>query len=234
MAPKGFVILGFPGNDFGGQEPGTAEEIKSFCELNYGVTFPLFSKVVTKAGADQSPIYTWLGQTGNLPKWNFSKDLIGKDGKVIGLLSERRETGCAGAEGGDRGSSPEQRPRALQAPHLPCVPPTGRYFAHQVLSGRVRPPRVPGGTRRQARLVVEVVGEQDEKRVAGVANPVQHRLVFLRKSFQGGPILGPLELHPGARGEKRVDIGRGQCVGRVAHQALGPGGLFLDVLVVTP
>ena len=83
MAPKGFVILGFPSNDFGGQEPGTAEEIKSFCELNYGVTFPLFAKVVTKAGTDQSPIYTWLGQTGNLPKWNFSKYLIGKDGKVI-------------------------------------------------------------------------------------------------------------------------------------------------------
>ena len=85
LAPKGFVILGFPSNDFGGQEPGTAEEIKSFCELNYGVTFPLFSKVVTKAGADQSPIYTWLGQTGNLPKWNFSKYLIDKDGKVIGF-----------------------------------------------------------------------------------------------------------------------------------------------------
>ena len=83
LAPKGFVILGFPSNDFGGQEPGTVEEIKSFCELNYGVTFPLFSKVVTKAGADQSPIYTWLGQTGKLPKWNFSKYLIGKDGKVI-------------------------------------------------------------------------------------------------------------------------------------------------------
>jgi glutathione peroxidase len=83
LAPKGFVILGFPSNDFGGQEPGTAEEIKTFCELNYGVTFPLFSKVVTKAGPDQSPIYSWLGQKGDLPKWNFSKYLIGKDGKVI-------------------------------------------------------------------------------------------------------------------------------------------------------
>jgi glutathione peroxidase len=83
LAPKGFVILGFPSNDFGGQEPGTAEEIKTFCELNYGVTFPLFSKVVTKAGPDQSPVYTWLGQTGNLPKWNFSKYLVAKDGKVL-------------------------------------------------------------------------------------------------------------------------------------------------------
>jgi glutathione peroxidase len=85
LAPRGFVILGFPSNDFGGQEPGTAEEIKTFCELNYGVTFPLFSKVVTKAGPDQSPIYAWLGRTGDLPKWNFSKYLIGKDGKVIGF-----------------------------------------------------------------------------------------------------------------------------------------------------
>ena len=85
LAPKGFVILGFPSNDFGGQEPGTAEEIKTFCELNYGVTFPLFSKVVTKAGPEQSPVYSWLGQTGDLPKWNFSKYLIGKDGKVIGF-----------------------------------------------------------------------------------------------------------------------------------------------------
>ena len=83
LAPKGFVILGFPSNDFGGQEPGTAEEIKTFCELNYGVTFPLFSKVVTRAGPEQSPVYSWLGQTGSLPKWNFSKYLIGKDGKVI-------------------------------------------------------------------------------------------------------------------------------------------------------
>ena len=83
LQPRGFVILGFPSNDFGGQEPGTAEEIKTFCELNYGVTFPLFSKVVTKAGPDQSPIYTWLGESGNLPKWNFSKYLIGKDGKII-------------------------------------------------------------------------------------------------------------------------------------------------------
>ena len=86
LNPRGFVILGFPSNDFGGQEPGTAEEIKQFCELNYKVTFPMFSKVVTKAGPDQSPIYSWLGQTGNLPKWNFSKYLIGKDGKVVAFF----------------------------------------------------------------------------------------------------------------------------------------------------
>ena len=86
LSARGFVILGFPSNDFGGQEPGTSEEIKQFCELNYKVTFPMFSKVVTKAGPDQSPIYSWLGQTGNLPKWNFSKYLIGKDGKVVAFF----------------------------------------------------------------------------------------------------------------------------------------------------
>ena len=86
LSPRGFVILGFPSNDFGGQEPGSSEEIKQFCELNYKVTFPMFSKVVTKAGPDQSPIYSWLGQTGNLPKWNFSKYLIGKNGKILAFF----------------------------------------------------------------------------------------------------------------------------------------------------
>lgn len=79
---KGFSVLGFPSNDFGGQEPGAAEEIATFCQRNYGVTFPMFSKLVTKAGPDQSPIYTYLGTSGHLPAWNFSKYLIGKDGKV--------------------------------------------------------------------------------------------------------------------------------------------------------
>ena len=86
LSPRGFVILGFPSNDFGGQEPGTAEEIKTFCEMNYKVTFPMFSKVVTKAGADQSPIYAWLGQSGNLPKWNFSKYVIGRDGHIVAFF----------------------------------------------------------------------------------------------------------------------------------------------------
>jgi glutathione peroxidase len=89
LSPRGFVILGFPSNDFGGQEPGTAEEIKTFCELNYKVTFPMFSKVVTKAGPDQSPIYTWLGQSGNLPQWNFSKYVIGKDGHIVAFFPSK-------------------------------------------------------------------------------------------------------------------------------------------------
>jgi len=83
LAPRGFVVLGFPSNDFGGQEPGTAAEIKTFCELNYKVTFPMFSKVVTRPGPDQSPIYQWLGESGHLPAWNFSKYLIGKEGKIL-------------------------------------------------------------------------------------------------------------------------------------------------------
>ena len=77
---KGLVILGFPSNDFGGQEPGTEPEIKKFCSLNYKVTFPLFAKVKTK-GEGQSPVYKYLGQMGE-PKWNFHKYLVGKDGVV--------------------------------------------------------------------------------------------------------------------------------------------------------
>lgn len=89
LAPKGFSVLGFPSNDFGGQEPGTAAEIASFCELNYGVKFPMFSKQVTKAGADQSPIYGFLGTSGHLPGWNFSKYVIGKDGTIKAFFSSK-------------------------------------------------------------------------------------------------------------------------------------------------
>jgi glutathione peroxidase len=80
---RGFVVLGFPSNDFGGQEPGSPDEIAGFCKKNYGVTFPMFSKLVTKAGPEQSPIYSYLGQSGSLPSWNFGKYLVGKDGRVV-------------------------------------------------------------------------------------------------------------------------------------------------------
>ena len=83
---KDFNVLGFPSNDFGGQEPGTAEEIVTFCKLTYGVTFPMFEKVVTKAGPGQSPVYSFLGTSGNLPAWNFSKYVIGKDGKILAFF----------------------------------------------------------------------------------------------------------------------------------------------------
>ncbi|MEY4947911.1 MAG: hypothetical protein RL698_122 [Pseudomonadota bacterium] len=79
---KGFTILGFPSNDFGGQEPGTAAEIKSFCEKRFKVTFPLFDKVATK-GASPSPVYAFLTKDKGEPRWNFHKYLVGKDGKVI-------------------------------------------------------------------------------------------------------------------------------------------------------
>lgn len=81
---RGFVILGFPSNDFGGQEPGTATEIRQFCTLNYDVTFPMFEKVVTKAGPGQSAVYANLQQqSGELPSWNFAKYLVAKNGKVV-------------------------------------------------------------------------------------------------------------------------------------------------------
>src|SRR5688572_11582678 len=80
---KGLVVLGFPSNEFGGQEPGDAAAIQSFCTKNYGVTFPLMSKVETKKGAGQSPVYAYLtSATGKEPNWNFCKYLVGKDGKV--------------------------------------------------------------------------------------------------------------------------------------------------------
>ncbi len=86
---RGAVVLGFPSNDFGGQEPGTPEEITEFCKKNYGVTFPLFSKVVTKAGPDQSPVYGFLGTGGQLPTWNFAKYVIDKDGKVVAFFNSK-------------------------------------------------------------------------------------------------------------------------------------------------
>jgi glutathione peroxidase len=86
---RGFAVLGFPSNDFGGEEPGSAEEIATFCKKNYGVTFPVFGKLVTKAGPDQSAIYAFLGRSGHLPAWNFSKYLVGKDGKVIAFFPSK-------------------------------------------------------------------------------------------------------------------------------------------------
>ncbi len=86
LSGKGFAVLGFPSNDFGGQEPGTAQQIATFCRLTYDVTFPMFAKVSTLAGPGQSPIYKFLGATGHLPAWNFSKYVVGKDGKVVAFF----------------------------------------------------------------------------------------------------------------------------------------------------
>jgi glutathione peroxidase len=86
MKGKPFNVLGFPSNDFGQQEPGSSEEIAQFCKLTYDVTFPMFEKVVTKKEAGQSPIYAFLGQSGNLPAWNFSKYVVDKQGHVTAFF----------------------------------------------------------------------------------------------------------------------------------------------------
>lgn len=92
-AGRGFVVLGFPCNDFGAQEPGTAAEIKQFCSTNYKVTFPLFAKVSIAAGPEQHPLFAALtGKGSPLPgavTWNFAKFLVGRDGK----LAARFDTG---------------------------------------------------------------------------------------------------------------------------------------------
>jgi len=83
---KGFVILGFPANDFGAQEPGSDADIREFCSTKYGVTFPMFSKITVK-GSGKSPLYASLTEAAD-PKgevsWNFEKFLIGKDGTIVG------------------------------------------------------------------------------------------------------------------------------------------------------
>ena len=83
---QGLVVMGFPCNDFGAQEPGTNDEIKEFCSIKYKVTFPMFDKVHVK-GPDQHPLYEALtGKKGAFPgdvKWNFGKFLVGRDGKPI-------------------------------------------------------------------------------------------------------------------------------------------------------
>src|SRR6476620_10190912 len=86
MKGKPFNVLGFPSNDFGQQEPGTAAEIAQFCKLTYDVTFPMFEKVVTMRGPEQSSIYAFLGQSGHLPAWNFSKYIVDKQGKVVSFF----------------------------------------------------------------------------------------------------------------------------------------------------
>ena len=90
---KGLVVLGVPSNDFGAQEPGTESEIQSFCTTNFGVDFPMTSKVPV-TGDKAHPFYQWakteLGAEAE-PKWNFHKILVGKDGKLIGGFGSRTE-----------------------------------------------------------------------------------------------------------------------------------------------
>lgn len=86
---KGLVVLGFPANQFMGQEPGTSEEIRKFCSTKYNVTFPMFSKIVVK-GKDIHPLYQWLiDQSGRKDdiEWNFAKFLVNKQGQVVGRFA---------------------------------------------------------------------------------------------------------------------------------------------------
>lgn len=90
--PQGFEILAFPCNDFGGQEPGTNEQIQNFCSANYGVTFKLFDKIKV-LGEDKSPLYERLinnsvTETGDV-KWNFEKFLISKEGKIVSRFGNK-------------------------------------------------------------------------------------------------------------------------------------------------
>jgi glutathione peroxidase len=91
---RGFEVLGFPCNQFAGQEPGSAQEIAEFCERNYGVTFPLFAKIDVN-GANRAPLYAWLTAQETQPDgpgdvmWNFGKFLVDKQGKVIARFNPR-------------------------------------------------------------------------------------------------------------------------------------------------
>ncbi len=86
---RGFVVLGFPANEFGAQEPGSDAEIQSFCSTTYDVTFDMFSKVVVK-GEGQAPLFHALtSATGGDIKWNFTKFLVGKSGEVLGRFESK-------------------------------------------------------------------------------------------------------------------------------------------------
>ncbi len=91
---QNFVIIGFPANNFGAQEPGTNKEISSFCTKNYGVTFPMMSKISVK-GADMHPLYKWLtskkenGVMDSEVTWNFQKYMIDGNGKLVGMVDPK-------------------------------------------------------------------------------------------------------------------------------------------------
>jgi glutathione peroxidase len=86
---QGLVVIGFPSNDFMGQEPGTEEQIEEFCRLTYGVKFPMFAKTTVK-GDDANPFFVALAESsGTYPTWNFHKYLIGRDGELVAEFSPR-------------------------------------------------------------------------------------------------------------------------------------------------
>lgn len=88
---RGLVVLGVPSNDFGNQEPGSEDEIKEFCEVNFGVNFPMTEKVSVK-GEDAHPFYQWARNTlgdAEAPKWNFHKYLVGPQGEIVASFGSR-------------------------------------------------------------------------------------------------------------------------------------------------
>jgi len=103
FASRGFVVLGFPSNQFGQQEPGSSSEIAQFCELNFGVSFPMFEKIDVNGGAAH-PLYRWLkaekpGALGiEAIKWNFSKFLVDRDGRVVERYAPTTEPAAIAAD----------------------------------------------------------------------------------------------------------------------------------------
>jgi len=88
---RGFVVLGFPANDFGGQEPGSNKQIAQFCQVNYGVSFPMFAKT-SVVGGNANPVFRALAQkTGKPPRWNFSKYLIDRNGEPVAAFGSAVE-----------------------------------------------------------------------------------------------------------------------------------------------
>jgi glutathione peroxidase len=93
---QGFTVLGFPANNYGGQEPGSNDEIKEFCTMRYKVTFPMFAKISVK-GEDQHPLYQYLTAKESNPQfsgdvtWNFNKFLVSKSGQIIGRFGSKVE-----------------------------------------------------------------------------------------------------------------------------------------------
>ncbi|MEO1130242.1 MAG: glutathione peroxidase [Planctomycetota bacterium] len=87
-ADEGFVVLGFPANDFGNQEPGSNMQIAAFCEANYGVSFPMFEKVSVK-GSGQHPLFAALSSESSEPNWNFTKYLLDREGRLVERFGPR-------------------------------------------------------------------------------------------------------------------------------------------------
>ncbi len=90
---RGFEVLAFPANNFGAQEPGTNEQIQKFCTTTYSTSFPLFAKINVR-GSKMAPLYTWLTQDSGFPgaiSWNFTKFLVGPDGRVVARFGPRTD-----------------------------------------------------------------------------------------------------------------------------------------------